>query len=198
MSKYQNPYIYRVFELGFPAISRRTHRTLGDHQTQVSTAFWSNWIGQGSRGERREASHPILEAGGWPEELLVAGQGHNEEATVTHPTPPPPLEDPLGEFPSPCRIRRVKPHRKWCPIARAMPCSGETPPLAMPPPRRCRLSRPRLDQRLRLDHRYPFILIKSEPQIEESTAESDSLCRGPMSRDRGPGPWDCGPIPQDF
>jgi hypothetical protein len=115
--------------------------------------------------------------------------------TLLHPLP---LEDPLGEFPSLRRIRRVKPCQKWCPVARAMPGSGEMPPLAAPPPHWPRLSRPCLDQWLRLDHRYPFILIKSEPQIEESTTESDSLCRGPMSQDRGPGPWDCGPISWDF
>jgi hypothetical protein len=128
MSRYQNPYIYRAFELGFPATSRRTHRTLGDHQTQVSAAFWSNWTGQGARGEWREASRPVLEAGGWPEELLVVGQGRNEEATVAHPTPPPPLEDPLGEFPSLCLDCRVKPRQKWCPVAWAMPGSSEPPP----------------------------------------------------------------------
>jgi hypothetical protein len=34
------------------------------------------------------------------------------------PTPiAPPFEDPLGEFPLMRRVRRVKPHRKWCPIA---------------------------------------------------------------------------------
>jgi hypothetical protein len=65
-------------------------------------------------------------------------------------------------------------------------------------PRRPRLSRPRLDQRPRLDCQYPFILIKSEPQIEESTVESDPLGCGLMSRDHGPGPWDRGPIPRDF
>jgi hypothetical protein len=79
---------------------------------------------------------------------------------------------------------------------RATPGSDEPPPpLAAPPPRRPHLSRPRLDQQPRLDHRYPFVLIKSEPQIEESTAESDPLCRGDMSRDHGPDPWDRGPIP---
>jgi hypothetical protein len=61
---------------------QRARRTLGDHWTRVSTAFWSNWTGQGARGEWREASHPILEAKGWPEEILDAGQGSNEEATV--------------------------------------------------------------------------------------------------------------------
>jgi hypothetical protein len=60
----------------------------------------------------------------------------------------------------------------------------------MPPPHQPRLSRPRLDQRPRLDRRYPFILIKFKPHIEESTAESDPLYRGPMTRDHGLGPWD--------
>jgi hypothetical protein len=64
------------------------------------------------------------------------------------------------------------------------------PPLTAPPPHRPRLSHPCLLQRPRLDHRYPFILIKSESQIEESMAEGDPLCRGLMSRDHGPGPWD--------
>jgi hypothetical protein len=73
-----------------------------------------------------------------------------------------------------------------------------TPPLPAPPPHWPHLSRPRLDQRPRLYRRYPFILTKSEPQIEESMTESDPLCRGLMSRDRGPGPWDRGPIPRDF
>jgi hypothetical protein len=72
------------------------------------------------------------------------------------------------------------------------------PPLNAPPPCRPRLSRPRLDQRPRLDCQYPFVLIKFGPQIEESTVESDPLCHGPMSRDHGPGSWEHGPIPRDF
>jgi hypothetical protein len=38
------------------------------------------------------------------------------------------LEDHLGEFPSLRCIYRVKPHRKWCPIAWAMTSSSEPPP----------------------------------------------------------------------
>jgi hypothetical protein len=68
----------------------------------------------------------------------------------------------------------------------------------MGPPHQPHLIHPRLDQRPILDHRYPFILIKSEPQIEESMTESDPLCHGPMSGDRGPGPWDRGPVQRDF
>jgi hypothetical protein len=119
-----------MFELGFIAASRRTHWTLRDHRTQVSSTFQSNWTGQGARGKQREASCPVLQAGGWPEELLVTGQGHNEDAAVTHPTPPlpQPLEDPLGEFPSLRHVHRVKPQRKWCPIARAMLGSAELLP----------------------------------------------------------------------
>jgi hypothetical protein len=90
MSRYQNPYIYRTSELGFLATSRRTHQTLGDHRTQVSTTFWSNGTGQGARGELWEASHPVPEAEGWPEEPHITGQGHNEATVVTHPTLPPP------------------------------------------------------------------------------------------------------------
>jgi hypothetical protein len=41
---------------------------------------------------------------------------------------PPPFEYPLGKFPLMCRIHRVKPHRKRCPVARTMPGSGEPPP----------------------------------------------------------------------
>jgi hypothetical protein len=41
---------------------------------------------------------------------------------------PPLLEDPLGEFPSLCCVCRVKPRGKQCPVARAMPGSGEPPP----------------------------------------------------------------------
>jgi hypothetical protein len=63
---------------------------------------------------------------------------------------------------------------------------------------RPRLSRPRLDQRRRLDCQNPFILIKSELQIKKSTEESDPLWRGLMSRDHGPGPWDCEPISWNF
>jgi hypothetical protein len=29
-------------------------------------------------------------------------------------------------------------------------------------------------------------------------AKIDLLCRGLMSQNHGPGPWDRGPIPQDF
>jgi hypothetical protein len=129
MSMYLNPYIYWTFKLEFPAASQRTHRTLGDHWTQVSTTFWSNWTGQGARGEWWEASRPVLEAGGCLEELLVTGQGHNEEPIIAHPTlPPSPLEDSLGEFPSLRHVHRVKPHQKWCPVAWAMPSSGEPQP----------------------------------------------------------------------
>jgi hypothetical protein len=40
---------------------------------------------------------------------------------------PLPLGDPLGEFPSLRRVRRFKPHWKWCPVVWAMPDSGEPP-----------------------------------------------------------------------
>jgi hypothetical protein len=72
------------------------------------------------------------------------------------------------------------------------------PLLAVQPPHRPRLSHPRIDEQPRLDRQYPFISIKSEPQIEESMANSHPLCRGLMSHDHGPGPWDSGPIPRDF
>jgi hypothetical protein len=171
MSRYQNPYIYRTSELGFLATSRRTHQTLGDHRTQVSTTFWSNGTGQGARGELWEASHPVPEAEGWPEEPHITGQGHNEATVVTHPTlpPPPPLEDPLGEFPSLRHVHWVKPHQKRCPIAWAMP--GFDEPLAAPPPHRPHLSCPRFDQWPRLDHRYPFIFIKIRASKNEATAQ---------------------------
>jgi hypothetical protein len=167
MSRYQNPYIYRAFELGFPAASQRTHWTLGDHWTQVSVAFWSNWIGHGARGEWREASRPVLEAGRWPEELLVADQGHNKQATIMHPTPPlpppSPLKDPLGEFPSLRRICRVKPHRQRCPVAWAIPGSGELLPRSRGVVACCaatspaHLSHRHLDLCPRLDRRYLFL-----------------------------------------
>jgi hypothetical protein len=83
-------------------------------------------------------------------------------------------------------VHRVKPHRKRC--------RG----WGAPPPHQPRLSHPRLDQRPRLDHQYPFVLIKSKPRIEESTVKSDPLCHGLMSWDHGPGPWDRGLIPRDF
>jgi hypothetical protein len=60
------------------------------------------------------------------------------------------------------------------------------------------VSHPLVDGGPELDCRYPFILIKSEPQIKESMAESDLLCRGLMSRNHGPDLWDHGPIPHDF
>jgi hypothetical protein len=41
---------------------------------------------------------------------------------------PPPFGDPLGEFPLMRHVYRVKPHKKWHPIAWATPGSGEPPP----------------------------------------------------------------------
>jgi hypothetical protein len=58
--------------------------------------------------------------------------------------------------------------------------------------------RPLVDGGSGLDCRYPFVLIKFEPQIKESTSKSDLLCHGLMSQNHGPGPWDRGPIPWDF
>jgi hypothetical protein len=65
------------------------------------------------------------------------------------------------------------------------------------PTGRVAASRPSQRQQPRLDCRYTFIFIKSEPQIEDSMAESDPLCRGLMSRDHGSGPRDRGLIPWD-
>jgi hypothetical protein len=104
---------------------------------------------------------------------------------------PPPPEDPLGEFPSLRCIRRVKPCRKWCPRAWAMPGSGEPPPLAAPPPHQPHLSHPCLDQRPILDRWYPFILIKSETQIEESMTEWSTMpwTHEPRPLIQSMGPW---------
>jgi hypothetical protein len=76
----------------------------------------------------------------------------------------------------------------------APPCWTYAPP----PSTWFDVSRPLVDGGPRLDCRYPFVLIKSEPQIKESTTKSDLLCHGLMSRNHGPGPWDRGPIPRDF
>jgi hypothetical protein len=67
---------------------------------------------------------------------------------------------------------------------------------APPPSAGVDVSRPLIDEGPGLDRRYPFILITFEPHIKESTTVSDLLCRGLMSRNHGP--WDRGPIPQDF
>jgi hypothetical protein len=77
---------------------------------------------------------------------------------------PPPFEDPLGEFPWMRHVHRVKPRRKWCPVARATPGSGEPPPWP-------HLSHPCLDRRPKLDRRYPFVLIKSESFNQSSMAQ---------------------------
>jgi hypothetical protein len=69
---------------------------------------------------------------------------------------------------------------------------------APPPSTGFDVSRRLVDGGPGLDCRYPFILIKSEPQIKESTIESDLLCHGHMSRNCVTGPWDHGPISQDF
>jgi hypothetical protein len=61
---------------------------LETRQTQSATKFklfiadWSHWTGIEVRGGRRQASQPVLEARGGPEELLDTGQGRNEEATA--------------------------------------------------------------------------------------------------------------------
>jgi hypothetical protein len=55
----------------------------------------------------------------------------------------------------------------------------------LPSPAEAAVNRSHLDQWPRLDHRYPFVLIKSKSQIKESTAESDLRCCGLMSQDHG-------------
>jgi hypothetical protein len=71
---------------------------------------------------------------------------------------PPPLKDPLGEFPSLRRIRRDKSHKKnhapWRELRPALAsrrCGQGMSPPAAPPSHRPRLSRPHLDQWPRLD-----------------------------------------------
>jgi hypothetical protein len=69
------------------------------------------------------------------------------------------------------------------------------PPMALPhrtyaphPSTGLNVSRLLVDGGSGLNCRYPFILIKFEPQIKKSMAERDLLCHGLMSRNHGPGP----------
>jgi hypothetical protein len=86
-----------------------------------------------------------------------------------------------------------------CPQRAWEQCSGEPPPMAPPrrtyaPPSSTRfdVSHPLIYGGPGLDCRYPFIFIKSESQIKESTAKSDLLCHGLMNRNNGPGPMSMG------
>jgi hypothetical protein len=65
---------------------------------------------------------------------------------------PPPPKIPLGEFAIPRR-----PYREKLIVA--------------PGPPRAAVSQPRLDRRPRLNRRYPFVLIKSEPFNQSSMAQ---------------------------
>jgi hypothetical protein len=82
---------------------------------------------------------------------------------------PPLPKIPLGEFIVPRHPHRARPHRERLVVAPGPPCrsSGRgtaarciTPPLS---PAGAVVSHPHIDQRPRLDHRYPFVLIKFEP-----------------------------------
>jgi hypothetical protein len=61
---------------------QETHRTLAATKFKLFVVDWSHYISIGARGGHQQASHPVLEAGGGPKELLDSGQGHNEEATA--------------------------------------------------------------------------------------------------------------------
>jgi hypothetical protein len=103
------------------------------------------------------------------------------------------------------RVRTPSTPVSFCPKNPASPCPGELVGRASASPLWCcrtgPMRRPRRvghDRGLGLDRRYPFILIKSLPPELKSTVEIGLLCRGLMSRNHGPGPWDRGPNPWDF
>jgi hypothetical protein len=189
MIQYKKPYIYCPFCDEFSSANIETlATTLARHHSVGDLAAPSQHHVTLLHVAPPPCSLILLPADRWSSSLMSLKVGASRSPSCALLQSLPILKDPLGEFPSMRRVCRVKPHRKQCPVAHVTPGSGEPPPLTTTPPRQPYLSRPHLDQRPRLDHWYPFILIKSEPQIEESTAESDPLWHGLMSWDHGPGP----------
>jgi hypothetical protein len=90
---------------------------------------------------------------------------------------PPPPKTPLGEFTILRRPRRAKPCHERLIVAPRPPHQGSgrgtTARCVVLPlsPVGAVVSRPRLDRRPRLDHWYPFILIKSESFKKSSMAQ---------------------------
>jgi hypothetical protein len=90
---------------------------------------------------------------------------------------PPPPNIPTGEFTVPRRPRRARPHRERLAVVPGPPHRssgrGAAARCVAPPPSLtgATVSRPRLDRRPRLDHKCPFILIKSEPFNQSSMTQ---------------------------
>jgi hypothetical protein len=89
----------------------------------------------------------------------------------------PPPKTPLGEFTIPRHPHRARPHRESLTVAPRSPHRssgrGATTRCVAPPPSLAgaAVSHPRLDWWPRLDHRYPFVLIKSESFNQSSMAQ---------------------------
>jgi hypothetical protein len=124
MIRYQNPYKYRLIELEFSVACRRTRQTLGDSWIQSFTISWSNWIGQGARGERGESARSVLVTEGPPD----AAPESSSLAQATLSTRRMPLQWGRcnGSASSP-RSRRAKPNRKLSSVAAGWPSSDEPP-----------------------------------------------------------------------
>jgi hypothetical protein len=84
---------------------------------------------------------------------------------------------PLGEFTTSGHPCRARPHREMLVVAPGPPHRSSSHGAAAwcvapsPLPIGAAVSHPRLDQWPRLDHRYPFILIKSDPFNQSSMAQ---------------------------
>jgi hypothetical protein len=82
----------------------------------------------GARGERGESVHPILVAGGPSKEPVTTTKSRLNPATVVcSPSSVSFTVSVQNEFLLLCRSRRMKPHHKWCTIARAWALSSRRP-----------------------------------------------------------------------
>jgi hypothetical protein len=126
--RYQKPYKYRLIELKFLATSQRTRRTLGDSRIWSFAISWSNWIGQGARGERGESTRSVLVAGGPPEAAPdVSKLGPRRPVDVGRLYRLPlPRGRCNGSTSSP-QSHRAKPHRKLSSLAAGWLSSSEPP-----------------------------------------------------------------------
>jgi hypothetical protein len=129
MSRYQKPYIWCSFyDEPWSTNSETLTTALAHHRSIGGLAAPNQWHVTLLRVAPPPRSLISLLANCWSSLSMTLKVGASQPPSRAPLRSPPLLEDPLGEFPSLCHVRRVKPHRKWYPVAWAMPNSGQPPP----------------------------------------------------------------------